>query len=73
MLTTPPSPAISDCWLPARRRPATPKNIELRPLRRNQPGGDGGAVVGVGLNGGTYNVNGGHSPADEPAGTGAHT
>ena len=39
------------------------KNIGLRYLRRNQTGGDGGAPLGVRLNSGTLNVNGGHSPA----------
>ncbi|QSW99586.1 transposase [Haloterrigena alkaliphila] len=39
------------------------KNIGLRYLRRNQTGGDGGALLGVRLNSGTVNVNGGYSPA----------
>ncbi|NIC00877.1 IS200/IS605 family element transposase accessory protein TnpB [Halobacterium sp. R2-5] len=39
------------------------KNIGLRYLRRNQTGGDGGAPLGVRLNSGTLNVNGGYSPA----------
>ena len=38
------------------------KNIGLRYLRRNQTGGDGGAPLGVQLNGGTASVNGGYSP-----------
>jgi putative transposase len=40
------------------------KNIGLRYLRRNQTGGDGGAPLGVRLNSGTLNVNGGYSPAE---------
>jgi putative transposase len=49
------------------------KNIGLRYLRRNQTGGDGGAPLGVRLNSGTLNVNGGYSPADdESARTGVH-
>jgi len=39
------------------------KNIGLRYLRRNQTGADGGAPLGVRLNSGTLNVNGGYSPA----------
>ena len=39
------------------------KNIGLRYLRRNQTGGGGGAPLGVRLNSGTMNVNGGYSPA----------
>jgi IS605 OrfB family transposase len=49
------------------------KNIGLRYLRRNQTGGDGGALLGVRLNSGTVTVNGGYFPADdESAGTGVH-
>jgi len=48
------------------------KNIGLRHLRRNQTGGDEGAPVGVRLNSGTLNVNGGYSPAEESARTGVH-
>jgi len=48
------------------------KNIGLRYLRRNQTGGDGGAPLGVRLNSGTLNVNGGYSPAEESARTGVH-
>ena len=48
------------------------KNIGLRYLRRNQTGGDGGAPLGVCLNSGTLNVNGGYSPAEESARTGVH-
>ncbi|SNR75656.1 transposase, IS605 OrfB family, central region [Halorubrum ezzemoulense] len=48
------------------------KNIGLRYLRRNQTGDDGGAPVGVRLNSGTLNVNGGYSPAEESARTGVH-
>ncbi len=39
------------------------KNIGLRYLRRNQTGGDGGAPLGVRLNSGMLNANGGYSPA----------
>ena len=39
------------------------KNIGLRYLRRNQTGDRGGAPLGVRLNSGTLNVNGGYSPA----------
>jgi IS605 OrfB family transposase len=48
------------------------KNIGLRYLRRNQTGGDGGALLGLRLNSGTLNVNGGYSPAEESARTGVH-
>jgi putative transposase len=48
------------------------KNIGLRYLRRNQTGGDGGAPLGVRLNSGTVNVNGGYSPASTEARTGVH-
>ena len=48
------------------------KNIGLRYLRRNQTGGDGGAPLGVRLNSGTVNVNGGYSPAATGARTGVH-
>jgi len=48
------------------------KNIGLRHLRRNQTGSDGGAPLGVRLNSGTLNVNGGYSPAEESARTGVH-
>ena len=48
------------------------KNIGLRYLRRNQTGGDGGAPLGVRLNSGMMNVNGGYSPAEESARTGVH-
>ena len=48
------------------------KNIGLRYLRRNQTGGDGGAPLGVRLNSGTLNVNGGYSPASSGARTGVH-
>jgi IS605 OrfB family transposase len=48
------------------------KNIGVRYLRRNQTGGDGGALLGVRLNSGTMNVNGGYSPAEESARTGVH-
>jgi len=48
------------------------KNIGLRYLRGNQTGGDGGAPLGVRLNSGTLNVNGGYSPAEESARTGVH-
>ncbi|WP_433630273.1 RNA-guided endonuclease InsQ/TnpB family protein [Halomicrococcus sp. NG-SE-24] len=48
------------------------KNIGLRYLRRNQTGGDGGAPLGVRLNSGTLNVNGGYSPALSEARTGVH-
>ena len=48
------------------------KNIGLRYLRRNQTGGDRGAPLGVRLNSGTMNVNGGYSPAEESARTGVH-
>ena len=46
------------------------KNIGLRYLRRNQTGCDGGAPLGVRLNSGTLNVNGGYSPASTEARTG---
>jgi putative transposase len=49
------------------------KNIGLRYLRRNQTGGDEGAPLGVRLNSGTLNVNGGYSLAgDESVRTGVH-
>jgi len=48
------------------------KNIGLRFLRRNQTGSDGGAPLGVRLNSGTLNVNGGYSPASSEARTGVH-
>jgi len=48
------------------------KNIGLRYLRRNQTGGDGGAPLGVRLNSGIMNVNGGYSPASDEARTGVH-
>lgn len=48
------------------------KNVGLRYLRRNQTGGDGGAPLGVRLNSGTLNVNGGYSPAEKSARTGVH-
>jgi IS605 OrfB family transposase len=48
------------------------KNIGLRYLRRNQTGGDGGAPLGVRLNSGIMNVNGGYSPASSEARTGVH-
>ena len=48
------------------------KNIGLRYLRRNQTGGDGGAPLGVRLNSGMLNVNGGYSPAPDRARTGVH-
>ena len=48
------------------------KNIGLRYLRRSQTGDDGGAPVGVRLNSGTLNVNGGYSPASLEARTGVH-
>lgn len=48
------------------------KNIGLRYLRRNQTGGDGGAPLGVRLNSGIMNANGGYSPASDEAGTGIH-
>jgi len=48
------------------------KNIGLRYLRRIQTGGDGGAPLGVRLNSGTLNVNGGYSPASGEARTGVH-
>ncbi|MCD2204549.1 RNA-guided endonuclease InsQ/TnpB family protein [Halobacterium sp. KA-6] len=48
------------------------KNIGLRYLRRNQTGGDGGAPLGVRLNSGMVNVNGGYSPASSEARTGVH-
>ena len=48
------------------------KNIGLRYLRRNQTGGDEGAPLGVRLNSGTLNVNGGYSPASTEARTGVH-
>ncbi len=48
------------------------KNIGLRYLRRNQTGGDGGAPLGVRLNSGTLNINGGYSPAEESVRTGVH-
>jgi len=48
------------------------KNIGLRDLRRNQIGGDGGAPLGVRLNSGTLNVNGGYAPASTEARTGVH-
>jgi len=48
------------------------KNIGLRYLRRNQTGDGGGAPLGVRLNSGTLNVNGGYSPADDSARTGVH-
>ena len=48
------------------------KNIGLRYLRRNQTGGDGGAPLGVRLNSGTLNVNGGYSPGSSEARTGVH-
>jgi IS605 OrfB family transposase len=48
------------------------KNIGLRYLRRNQTGGDEGAPVGVRLNSGTLNANGGYSPAEESARAGVH-
>ncbi|MFW5950447.1 MAG: RNA-guided endonuclease TnpB family protein, partial [archaeon] len=37
-----------------------------------QTGGDGGAPLGVRLNSGTLNVNGGYSPASTEARTGVH-
>ncbi|WP_394739977.1 RNA-guided endonuclease InsQ/TnpB family protein [Natronococcus roseus] len=40
------------------------KNIGLRHLRRNQTGSGGGAPLGVRLNSGMMNVNGGYSPAE---------
>ena len=48
------------------------KNIGLRYLRCNQTGGDGGAPLGVRLNSGTLNANGGYSPAEESARAGVH-
>jgi IS605 OrfB family transposase len=48
------------------------KNIGLRYLRRNQTGSGGGAPLGVRLNSGMVNVNGGYSPAEESARTGVH-
>jgi IS605 OrfB family transposase len=48
------------------------KNIGLRYLRRNQTGDGGGAPLGVRLNSGTLNVNGGYSPASTEARTGVH-
>jgi len=48
------------------------KNIGLRYLRRNQTGGDGGAPLGVRLNSGIMNVNGGYSSASDEARTGVH-
>ncbi|WP_226008221.1 RNA-guided endonuclease InsQ/TnpB family protein [Natrinema salinisoli] len=48
------------------------KNIGLRYLRRTQTGSDGGAPLGVRLNSGMLNENGGYSPAEESARTGVH-
>jgi IS605 OrfB family transposase len=48
------------------------KNISLRYLRRNQTGGGEGAPLGVRLNSGTLNANGGYSPAEDSARTGVH-
>ena len=48
------------------------KNIGLRYLRRNQTGGGGGAPLGVRLNSGMMNVNGGYSPAEDSARAGVH-
>ncbi|SDE73864.1 RNA-guided endonuclease InsQ/TnpB family protein [Halorientalis regularis] len=49
------------------------KNIGLRYLRRNQTGGDEGALLGVRLNSGIVNVNGEYeSPAEISARTGVH-
>ena len=48
------------------------RNIGVRHLRRNRAGGDGGAPLGVRLNSGTLNVNGGYSRAEESVGTGVH-
>ena len=48
------------------------KNIGLRYLRRNQTGAGGGAPLGVRLNSGMVNVNGGYSPAPDGARTGVH-
>jgi putative transposase len=49
------------------------KNIGLRYLRRNQTGGGGGAPVGVRLNSGMLNANGGYEPpADDSARAGVH-
>ena len=49
------------------------KNIGLRYLRRNQTGGDGGALLGVRLNSGMLNVNGEYEPpASTEARTGVH-
>jgi IS605 OrfB family transposase len=48
------------------------KNIGLRHPRRNQTGSDGGAPLGVPLNSGTLNANGGCSPAEESARTEVH-
>lgn len=44
------------------------KNIGLRYLRRNQTGDGGGAPVGVRLNRGTLNANGGYEPPAEDSG-----
>ncbi|QLG47831.1 RNA-guided endonuclease InsQ/TnpB family protein [Natrinema halophilum] len=48
------------------------KNIGLRYLRRRQNAGDGGVPLGVRLNSGMMNVNGGYSPAATEARTGVH-
>ena len=48
------------------------KNIGLRYLRESQTGSGGGALLGVRLNSGMLNVNGGYSPAPDRAGTGVH-
>jgi hypothetical protein len=48
------------------------KNIGLRYLRRNQPGGDEGAPLCVRSNSETLNVDGGYSPAEESIRTGVH-
>jgi putative transposase len=48
------------------------KNIGVRYFRRDQTGGDGGALLGVRLNSGMLNVNGGYCPAEESARTGVH-
>ncbi|ERG99896.1 MAG: transposase [Haloquadratum sp. J07HQX50] len=50
----------------------TSRNIGLQYLRRNQTGSGGGALVGVHLNNGTLNMDGGHSPAEESIRTGVH-
>jgi transposase len=57
------NPSKLNCGCENRADYNAAKNIGVRYLRRNQTGGSGGAPLGVRLNSGTLNANGGYSPA----------